>query len=261
MTMYNRVKPIVATAAVLLAITSGTAFAAEGQLPAGDPAGVVRPIFVKTGDPAPVIAPAPGAAQTDKITVEGILEYQDLEGGFYSVGGYALRGDAGVMASVKGQQVIVTGTEFTGVSIQMTKTLDVELILRPLTSARALPASVQVAGKAANSDVAPFVQDGVLMLPLRAVVEAAGGTVTWDAETMTVGVELSDRNANITIGKGEAEMNKRGVFYIRQNLLKMEKAAVLKDGRTFISADAVSNILGLAEKVEAGNGLSLQAME
>jgi hypothetical protein len=121
----------------------------------------------------------------------------------------------------------------------------------------ALPTSVTVNGTAVAFDQTPVVMDGVLMVPLRFVVEAAGGTVGWDGAEQAVTVDLPDRTAMFMIGQGEAEMNQRGVFYIKRNMIKMARPAVVVADRTMISADALSTILGLQELPESGDAMNL----
>lgn len=120
-----------------------------------------------------------------------------------------------------------------------------------------LPVRVTVEGKELQMDVAPTIQDNTLYLPLRFIVEAAGGTVAWDGATQTVSVDMPDRNATFVIGQDEAEMNQRGVFYIKRNMIKMGAAVQLIDGRTMIPVDATWNILGLNERPDKDLSLDL----
>lgn len=251
MRMISRWKPAVATAAMLLTL-SAPAFAADEP--------EVKPILISA--PAPgneVLQPVPAADGT--ISLEGVVEYQDLEGGMYMIGGWGLIGDQALIKSLEGKQVIARGKEFTGMSIHMVKQIEVESLLQSVPANRSLPTALTVGGKAAGYDVAPFVQDGVLMLPLRAVVEAAGGSVAWDGDTWTVTVTMPDRMTWVAVGQDKAEMNENNVRYIQRNMLKMEKAPVIKEGRTFISADAATSILGLGEKLQGGAGLDLAFMK
>lgn len=120
-----------------------------------------------------------------------------------------------------------------------------------------LPVRVTVEGKELQMDVAPVIQEETLYLPLRFIVEAAGGTVAWDGATQTVSVDLKDRTASFVIGQDEAEMNQRGVFYIQRNMIKMGAAVKLIDGRTMIPVDATWNILGLNERPDKDLSLDL----
>lgn len=213
--------------------------------------------MARTGDSKVEPVAEPVEKADEKMVLEGKVEFKDLEGGFYAVDGIGLIGDDALFKSLLGQQVIVRGKEFTGISIRMVRQVEVESIARPLAAERALPEGVAVAGKKVGFDQAPVVTDGVLMMPVRAVAEAAGGTVAWNAKEQMVTVTLSDRVAHFWIGKGEAELNENGVMYFRQNLIAMKMAPVIQNGRTLISADALTMILGMVEQADADRSLDL----
>jgi hypothetical protein len=109
------------------------------------------------------------------VSVQGTMEYVDLEGGFYTVNGWGLIGDQKLFSSLSGKTVIVKGKEFTGISTRMVKQVEVSMLGYDVAGARSLPQAVTVAGKPVVFDQQPVVENGVLMVPLRAVVEAAGG--------------------------------------------------------------------------------------
>lgn len=120
-----------------------------------------------------------------------------------------------------------------------------------------LPARITVLAKELQLDQAPVITDASLYVPLRAIVEAAGGTVKWDGVTQTVSVDLPDRTATFVIGQDEAEMNQRGVFYIQRNMIKMAAAVQLIGGRTMVPVDALWNIIGLEERADEDLSLDL----
>lgn len=130
----------------------------------------------------------------------------------------------------------------------------------PMFEVRAVrpePTAILVRNNLLTFDQKPLVQDGTLMVPLRAIVEGAGGTVAWDGETRTVTVRLGDRTAWFVIGAIEAEMNQDNVRYIQRNMIRMAKAPVLAGGRTLVAADALTSVLGLLEQPDAEGRLSL----
>lgn len=129
----------------------------------------------------------------------------------------------------------------------------------PVEAKRTLPAAVAVNGRAVTFDQQPVMTAGVLMVPLRFVVEAAGGTVAWDGAARSVTVRLADRTAIFEIGQGSAEMNQDGVRYFQRNMIRMAAAPVLMSDRTLVSADALTAILGLMEKDPASATLDLIA--
>lgn len=126
-----------------------------------------------------------------------------------------------------------------------------------ILAAPAEPVAVLMESRPITFDQKPAMVDGTLMVPLRAVVEGAGGHVGWDGETKTVTVRLGDRSAVFVIGAPEAELNQDGVFYVQRNLIPMAKAPVLMGGRTLVAADALTGVLGLLEQPGATGTLNL----
>jgi|GEM_PF-2004766 len=191
------------------------------------------------------------------FNLEGTVEYKEIEGGIYMVDGWGLIGNKALFASVVGKKVIIRGKQFTGISIYQVRQIEVEQVLLPVGADHTKPAEVVINGKKVDAAQEPILVDGVLMLPLRAVVEAAGGSVEWNGKERMVIATMPDRMAYFWIDKNEAEMNENNVRYIRQNLLPMERATVLVNGRTYISADAITQILGLAEVADTNQSMDL----
>ena len=238
MARMTRLKIAAAGAALLMTLSGGAAFAAEATESAPS---VMEPVQLAGG----------------RIGLEGELQWSDLEGGFWTVGGWGLMGDESLFSAMKGKQVIVTGKEFEGMSIRMVRQIEVSAMLQNVEAGRPAPAGVTVAGKAVSFDQGPVMKDGVLMVPLRFVVEAAGGTVEWNEKEQMVIVTMPDRMAYFVIGEEKAEMNENNVRYLVRNMLPMEHAPVLENGRTLISADAVTRILGLVEQADLDANLDL----
>ena len=95
--------------------------------------------------------------------------------------------------------------------------------------------------------------EGILLVPLRAVVEAAGGTVEWQPETRTVSVTVAERTALFTIGSRLAKFPPE----LGQGAVEMAKAPVILAGRTLISEDALARVLGLVVKDRESDFLNL----
>lgn len=122
---------------------------------------------------------------------------------------------------------------------------------------RPAPISILIENTSISYDQQPIVTAGTLMVPLRAIVEGAGGQVTWDEATQTATVRIGDRTAIFVVGQAEAEMNQDGVRYIQRNMIKMAKAPVLEGSRTLVAADALTSVLGLMEMPVAEGALNL----
>jgi hypothetical protein len=207
--------------------------------------------------------------------VTGTMTHVDIEGGYFAVDGWMLKGDESVFKQYLGKEVQVGGTPYSGITVQMVKSLIVTelngskvnagdgpvipIILKQPADVPANlpnPSVILVNGREISFDQRPVVVDSTLMLPLRALTEAASAVVTWEAKTQTITVDMSDRTVILQIGQSEAEVNMRGVMYIRRNMIAMSKAPVIMGNRTMISADALSNILGLKAS-ETGATLDL----
>lgn len=195
----------------------------------------------------------------EQQTLTGELTWVQVESGFYAVAGYRLIGDQEQFAKYLGQEVVVAGKLSDEVSIFMTKAIVVEEIKAApdngevgsnptmVSATRALPESMTIDGQQVNFSQDPLVQDGILYVPLKAVVKAGGGRVHWAGKTKTATVEMPDRMAIFVVGEQKAEMNENGVRYLMQNLIAMAKAPMLYRGHAYVTADSLSTILGLCE--------------
>lgn len=221
----------------------------------------------------PILLAQEDAAIPASTTIAGVLVYEDIEGGFYAVAGYRLVGEAEAFKPYLGQQVLVVGARSDEMSIFMTKAIDVVSIskitlpdavadsnkpeLRSVEATEALPEEITVDGVTVSFGQGLVVKEGILMVPLRAIVDAAGGKVGWSTRTKTATVELPDRVATFIVGATEAEMNQQGVYYFKQNMIAMGKAPEISGDRLHISADALSSILGFLATDAGDNVLAL----
>ncbi len=147
-----------------------------------------------------------------EFDITGVMEYHEVEGGYYGF---------------------------------MVKRVQVVKLMREVVAGPSGFKQLTFDGKFAKLDQGAEIIDGVLMVPLRAVVEGLGGKVQWDDATRSVTVEMSDRMAYFCVGQEQAEMNQNNVRYIARNMIAMDKAPIIINGRTMISADAITQILGL----------------
>ncbi|HHW92466.1 MAG TPA: copper amine oxidase N-terminal domain-containing protein [Firmicutes bacterium] len=93
-----------------------------------------------------------------------------------------------------------------------------------------------------TSDQGPVVtEEGILLVPLRAVVEAAGGNVVWDEATQAVSATVAGRTALFGIGSQVAQLAPEE----GKAAVEMSRAPVIIGGRTLISEDALVSVLGL----------------
>lgn len=132
-----------------------------------------------------------------------------------------------------------------------------ELPFKELSATRDLPGAITVNGQSPNFDQAALLQGESLLVPLRFIVEAADGQVEWDPATQSVTVTLPDRTATFVIGQSEAELNEKGVYYFQRNMIQLAQPVSIQNGRTMISADALTTVLGLVERVDQDENLDL----
>ncbi|MFZ5814671.1 MAG: copper amine oxidase N-terminal domain-containing protein [Bacillota bacterium] len=165
--------------------------------------------------------------------------------GSYGVDGRVLRGNDALYRQLLGQWVWVLGRhEGDSTSLKVR----VERIERAVAFNRLLPRAVTVNGLPVSFDQLPYMQKGTLMLPLRALAEAAGGTVEWRADEQSARVFLENRTATFTVGQPKADLQLHNAL-MQESLIPMDQQVVLQGGRMVISADALTNLLGMAEEV------------
>lgn len=72
----------------------------------------------------------------------------------------------------------------------------------------------------------PIAMDGRTLLPVRAVVEALGGTVIWDQDTRSVFIGFEDRLLSMQMGNTTA--------FINEEEYVLDVAPIAVDGRTML---------------------------
>lgn len=112
-------------------------------------------------------------------------------------------------------------------------------------AANAAPASgpsVRVNGEIVDfPDGQPYVDaNSRTMIPVRFVTEALGAKVGWDGPTQTVSITKSGTAITIKIGSPELKVTANG----KTTTVKMDTAAVIKDGRTYVPIRFVAEALG-----------------
>lgn len=89
-----------------------------------------------------------------------------------------------------------------------------------------------------TSDVRPVMKDDRVYIPFRAVFEALGAEVAYDAASKTVTAKRSNRTVSFTAGQPQYVMD--GVT------IPMDAQAFVQDGRTFVPVRFASQALGAA---------------
>lgn len=256
--MMKRWKKTAALSALLMTVAAVPAAARDLDEPV-----TAQPISAPV-DVAPILAPEEIGAY---MRLMGPVEWVDLEGGYWAVGGMRLIGDNELFKQYEGMEVVVEGREFTGISFYMVPAIEV-IRIRPAGEVEALsplswdvpanaplPREIWVNGAPIATNLgSPVVVDGILFVPLRAIAEAAGAEVTWDGALRQVHVRLGDRAAVFRIGGQEAELRLDGPESAEPNRIALAKPVQIIDDRTMIPADAISTVLGLSQ-VPADEGV------
>ncbi|MBQ7265900.1 MAG: hypothetical protein IJS61_07350 [Firmicutes bacterium] len=85
-------------------------------------------------------------------------------------------------------------------------------------------------------DTAPVIVEGRTLVPVRAVVEAMGGEVLWDAETKTVTLTYNDDKIELTINSTTAKLNDEDE--------ELDVAPIIKDSTTMLPLRFVAESFG-----------------
>ncbi|WP_028987354.1 copper amine oxidase N-terminal domain-containing protein [Thermicanus aegyptius] len=85
-------------------------------------------------------------------------------------------------------------------------------------------------------EVPPIIKDGRTLVPFRAIAEALGADVKWDAETRTVTVSKGDKTVQLPIGSNVALVNGQEI--------SLDVPASIIQGRTLVPARFLANALG-----------------
>lgn len=87
-----------------------------------------------------------------------------------------------------------------------------------------------------NNGTTPVLKDGRTMLPIRAVIEALGGSIEWDANAFATTVKIGNKNIYIKIGEK--------VAYVNGTAKKLDVASTTINGRTMLPLRFVMENLG-----------------
>ena len=107
---------------------------------------------------------------------------------------------------------------------------------------------MQIDGQAVKTDVAPVqLRNGIATSPLRYVVEAMGGTVSWVGPAHQMVANTAGRGViTITVGSHEAQVNDEKVL--------MDLAAYLEQGRTMVPVRFISAALDVTIEMDDRSG-------
>lgn len=128
------------------------------------------------------------------------------------------------------------------------------LAVVPLSASAAATPNIVIDGKAfaaPKGEPAPYInKDDRTMIPIRFFAAALGvpndeAHIAWDADTKTAGIVSEDRAVFITVGKREIVVN--------GDIVIMDTAAEIKNGRVFIPARYLAEALGCNVQWDGAN--------
>jgi len=93
-----------------------------------------------------------------------------------------------------------------------------------------------------SGKVAPMIQNGRTLLPVRVLIETLGGTVGWSAVARKVTVKLGNKTVQLWIGKSTATVNGKQVTI---DTADKKVVPVIIQGRTLLPLRFLSESLGL----------------
>lgn len=121
-------------------------------------------------------------------------------------------------------------------------TILITLVICPLKLANGeeKPISVVIDGRELAFDVEPTIENGRLLVPLRAIFEALNAEISWDGDTKTITAIRGNKKVLLTIDKD--------ISYVNDKEYKLDVPAKIFSGRTLVPVRFVSESLG--ENVE-----------
>ena len=105
--------------------------------------------------------------------------------------------------------------------------------------------SLQINGSEISAEVPPTIMEGRTMVPVRAIFEAVGANIDFDAETKTITAKKGDTTVNMTIGANAVTVNNKEV--------QLDAPAVIVNGRTLAPARFVAETFGYTVQWDAEN--------
>lgn len=96
-----------------------------------------------------------------------------------------------------------------------------------------------------SMDVAPFVQNDVMMIPMRFFAEGIGMTVEWNGETSIASSYMQNKTLAVSL--------KNNTLYTNSVKCNMDISPVEMNGRTFIPVTAIEQLFGNAEITQDGS--------
>jgi len=115
-----------------------------------------------------------------------------------------------------------------------------------------LPTEISVNGKKIDAPY-PYIQDGVLMVPLRAVAEALGYTVRWESVTQSI---MLNNVISLQIGKDYYTLGRMAPI-----TLGVLAPVLTEDGHTYVPLEFFTKVAGVTEAYTDKNQLIINRID
>jgi hypothetical protein len=99
-----------------------------------------------------------------------------------------------------------------------------------------------VNGVKKEMDAAPIIRESRTLLPIRAVIEALGGTIEWDANEQKVTINFKETTIELWIGKNTAKVN--GEYKLIDSTNPKVVPIIIPPGRTMLPIRFIAENLG-----------------
>jgi len=146
--------------------------------------------------------------------------------------GYAFTGWSGALTGVKNPVTVTMNADKKITASFARKT-------RRVLQLRVGNVTMYVDGQSATLDATPIILNSRTLLPIRAVVEATGGTITWNASAQRTTIVRKGTTVELWIGKNVAKLNGKSVT-IDTN---PKVVPVIRAGRTLLPLRFVAETL------------------
>lgn len=103
---------------------------------------------------------------------------------------------------------------------------------------------ILINNKLVQTDVAPFIEEGRTLIPLRSVMEELGLSVTWEEESRAVGVHTDNTSIELAIDSDRAKVTKKIDAATVTETFSLDVPARIVEDRTFIPIRFVAQTWG-----------------
>lgn len=104
--------------------------------------------------------------------------------------------------------------------------------------------TVQLDGNKIHFDQIPVIEEGRTLVPVRAIFEALGATLTWDEATQTVGAVKDDTEISLKINEKQAQKN--------DETITLDVPAKIINGRTMVPVRFIADCFGVDIEWDGG---------